>query len=46
MRKIICAIGHGPRLVEDGSPVEKLNLKLVDSKVSRSGYMALRYLKS
>ena len=38
-------VGQGPRLVEDGSLAEKLNLKLVESKVFKSGSVALHYAK-
>ena len=38
--------GEGRRLLEDVSLPEKLQLKLVDSKFSKSGCVALRYLKT
>jgi len=38
-------VGEGRRLLEDASLPEKLNLKLVESKVFESGVVALRYLK-
>ncbi|HWD87349.1 MAG TPA: dihydrofolate reductase family protein [Mucilaginibacter sp.] len=38
-------VGRGPRLVEDGSLAENLKLKLVESRVFKSGAVALRYLK-
>ena len=37
--------GKGRRLFEDVSLPENLQLKLVESKVFKSGYVALRYLK-
>lgn len=37
--------GEGRRLLEDVSLPEKLHLKLVDSKIFKSGSVALRYLK-
>lgn len=37
--------GRGPRLVEDGSLVEKLNLKLVATRTFKSGCIALHYAK-
>lgn len=37
--------GKGPRLVEDGSLQEQLQLKLVESKVFKSGCVALKYVK-
>jgi dihydrofolate reductase len=37
--------GEGRRLCEGVSLPEKLRLKLVESKVFKSGYVALRYLK-
>jgi len=37
--------GEGRRLLEDVSPRERLRLKLVESKVFKSGCVALRYLK-
>jgi hypothetical protein len=37
--------GEGRRLLEDVSLPEKLQLKLVESKIFKSGCMALRYLK-
>ena len=37
-------IGQGPRLVESGLP-ERLQLKLVESTVFKSGAVVLRYLK-
>jgi dihydrofolate reductase len=38
-------IGQGPRLVEDGTLAEKLNLEFVAAKTFKSGAVALRYLK-
>lgn len=38
-------VGHGPRLVEDGSLVEKLKLDFIGSKAFKSGAMALHYAK-
>ena len=38
-------VGEGRRLLDDVSLPEKLNLKLVESKVFESGAVALRYLK-
>jgi len=38
-------VGKGRRLLEDVSLPERLQLKLVESKVFKSGYVALRYLK-
>ncbi len=38
-------VGNGRRLLEGVSLPEKLNLKLVESKVFKSGHVALRYLK-
>ncbi|MGA9470860.1 MAG: dihydrofolate reductase family protein [Terriglobales bacterium] len=38
-------VGKGRRLFEDVSLPEKLRLKLVESKVFKSGCVALRYLK-
>ncbi len=38
-------VGKGRRLFEDVSLPEKLQLKLVESKVLKSGCVALRYLK-
>jgi len=37
--------GEGRRLLEGISLQEKLQLKLVDSKIFKSGGIALRYLK-
>jgi dihydrofolate reductase len=37
--------GQGRRLLESVSLPEKLQLKLVDSKIFKSGFVALRYLK-
>ncbi|HEY1470190.1 MAG TPA: dihydrofolate reductase family protein [Candidatus Acidoferrum sp.] len=37
--------GEGRRLLEDSSLQEKLQLKLVESKILKSGCVALRYLK-
>jgi hypothetical protein len=37
--------GEGRRLLEGVSLPEKLQLKLVDSKIFKSGCVALRYLK-
>jgi dihydrofolate reductase len=37
--------GEGRRLLEGISLPEKLQLKLVDSKILKSGCVALRYLK-
>jgi dihydrofolate reductase len=37
--------GEGRRLCEEVSLPEKLRLKLVESKIFESGYVALRYLK-
>jgi dihydrofolate reductase len=37
--------GEGTRLLEGSSLPEKLQLKLVDSKIFKSGCVALRYLK-
>ena len=37
--------GEGSRLLKGVSPREKLQLKLVDSKILKSGCVALRYLK-
>jgi dihydrofolate reductase len=39
-------VGRGPRLVEDGSLAENLNLKLVESRIFKSGAIALHYVKS
>jgi dihydrofolate reductase len=39
-------VGQGARLVEDGNLAKKLNLKLVDSIVFKSGCVALKYVKS
>jgi hypothetical protein len=50
MRNLIFAInitlvaGEGRRLLE-GISLEKLQLKLVESKIFKSGCVALRYLK-
>jgi dihydrofolate reductase len=38
-------VGEGRRLLEDISLLERLQLKLVESKIFKSGYVALRYLK-
>jgi len=38
-------VGAGRRLMEDVSLPERLQLKLVDSKILKSGCVALRYLK-
>jgi dihydrofolate reductase len=38
-------VGEGRRLLEDVSLPEKLQLKLVESKIFESGTVALRYLK-
>jgi dihydrofolate reductase len=38
-------VGEGRRLLEDTSLQEKLNLKLVNSKILKSGCVALHYLK-
>jgi dihydrofolate reductase len=38
-------VGEGRRLLEDASLQEKLNLKLVESEVLKSGCVALHYLK-
>jgi dihydrofolate reductase len=38
-------VGKGRRLLEDVSLPERLQLKLVESKIFKSGYVALRYLK-
>ena len=38
-------VGEGRRLLDDISLPEKLELKLVESKIFDSGYVALRYLK-
>jgi len=37
--------GKGRRLLEDTSLPDQLNLKLVSSKIFKSGYVALHYLK-
>jgi hypothetical protein len=37
--------GEGRRLFEDVSLPERLKLKLVESKIFKSGMVALRYLK-
>jgi len=37
--------GEGRRLLEDASLQEKLQLKLIESKIFKSGCVALRYLK-
>jgi dihydrofolate reductase len=44
---VVCPViaGEGRRLFEDTSLPEKLNLKLVESKVFKSGCVALHYLK-
>ena len=38
-------VGEGRRLLDDVSLPEKLNLNLVESKIFKSGSIALRYLK-
>ena len=38
-------VGHGQRLVEDDSLVEKLNLKLIETRAFKSGGIALHYAK-
>ena len=38
-------VGEGRRLLEDTSLPERLELKLVESKVFKSGFVALRYSK-
>ena len=38
-------VGAGRRLLEGVSLRERLQLKLVESKIFKSGYVALRYLK-
>jgi dihydrofolate reductase len=38
-------VGEGRRLLEDTSMQERLNLKLADSKILKSGCIALHYLK-
>jgi len=38
-------VGEGRRLLEGMSPQERLQLKLVESKILKSGCVALRYLK-
>jgi dihydrofolate reductase len=38
-------VGEGRRLLDDISLPEKLQLRLVESKIFDSGYVALRYLK-
>ena len=38
-------VGEGRRLLDSVSLREKLQLKLVESKIFDSGYIALRYLK-
>ena len=38
-------VGEGRRLMEGVSLPEKLQLKLVESKIFKSGCVALRYLK-
>jgi dihydrofolate reductase len=38
-------VGEGRRLLEGISPQERLQLKLVESKILKSGCVALRYLK-
>ena len=38
-------VGEGRRLFDDLSLPEKLQLRLVDSKIFESGYVALRYVK-
>jgi len=44
---VVCPVivGEGRRLLENTNLPEKLNLKLVDSKVFKSGCVALHYLK-
>jgi dihydrofolate reductase len=46
-RFVVCptVVGEGRRLLEGVSLPEKLQLKLVESKVLKSGSVALRYLK-
>jgi dihydrofolate reductase len=39
-------VGQGRRLMEDASLPEKLQLKLVETKVFKSGAVVLRYVKS
>jgi dihydrofolate reductase len=39
-------IGQGPRLVESGNLAEKLKLKLAETRVFKSGAVALHYAKS
>jgi dihydrofolate reductase len=38
-------IGKGTRLVEDGTLVERLQLKLIESRVFKSGSVALKYAR-
>ena len=38
-------VGEGRRLLEDVSLPERLQLRLVESKIFKSGCVALRYLK-
>jgi riboflavin biosynthesis pyrimidine reductase len=38
-------IGKGPRLVENGTLAENLNLELVEAKTFKSGSIALHYKK-
>jgi len=38
-------VGQGPRLVEDGTLAEKLNLELVAARTFKSGSVALHYKK-
>jgi dihydrofolate reductase len=38
-------VGQGPRLVEDGTLAEKLNLELVATRTFKSGWIALHYKK-
>lgn len=38
-------VGQGPRLVEDGTLAEKLNLELVAAKTFKAGSVALHYKK-
>ena len=38
-------VGQGPRLVEDGTLAEKLNLELVATKAFKAGSIALHYKK-
>ena len=38
-------VGEGRRLLEGVSLPERLQIKLVESRIFRSGFVALRYLK-